>query len=236
MKKILCIIPFYNRASCLRDAIESVLQQTYSNVELVLVSDGSTDNYLETINPYLGLPNVHFITYEGNRGVAYARNRGLECLHRLNCEYFTVHDSDDISDVNRFKTIIKDFDKDTLGIKTTYIKTNMKNEPLVVNEGYDILCSEGIAFYSKKAFKVLGYFNNLTVGEDTDYWWRLEAYVRSNSKFNVKYNSAILYYARIHNDNTSTTFKDMYPGIWSGIRNEVYEMSKVNKFYRQPFK
>jgi glycosyltransferase involved in cell wall biosynthesis len=235
MKKILCVIPFYNRAHLLQEAIESVLQQTYPNIELVLVNDGSTDNYLEVINPYLDRENIHFITYEENRGVAYARNKGLEYLERLNCDYFTIHDSDDISDITRFEKIIKKFDQNTLGISTTYLKTNINNEPLIFNGQYDIKSSEGIAFYSKQTFDILGYFHNYPAGEDTDYWWRLQKYVEINKKYNIKEDNEILYYARTHENNTSSNYKQSYPAIWGQIRNDVYEMSKTNNFYREKF-
>lgn len=236
MKKILCIIPFYNRAHLLREAIESVLQQTYSNIELVLVNDGSTDNYLEIITPYLNKNNVHFITYEKNRGVAYARNKGLECLEKLNCDYFTIHDSDDISDVTRFEKIISQFTPNTLGITTAYIKTDIENNPIMVNGQYDIKSSEGIAFYSKQTFNILGYFHNYPAGEDTDYWWRLQKYVEINKEYNIKEDGEILYYARTHKDNTSSNYRSSYPSIWGQIRNDVYEMSKTKIFYRNKFK
>lgn len=235
MKKILCIIPFYNRAHLLQDAIESVLQQTYSNVELVLINDGSTDNYLEVVNAYLSKPNIHLVSYDINNGVAYARNAGLEYLNKLNCDYFTIHDSDDISDINRFQKVLDEFDENTLGIKTTYVKTNTENEPLIINGGYDMLCSEGIAFYSKEVFNILGYFHKLPAGEDTDYWWRLEAFIKSNPQYNIKNHNEVLYYARIHSSNTSVKYRDKYPHIWSQIRNDIYEMSRINNFYREKF-
>lgn len=235
MKKILCIIPFYNRAHLLRDAIESILQQTYSNIELVLVNDGSTDDYLEVINPYLDRSNIHFITYKENKGVAYARNQGLDYLNRLNCDYFTIHDSDDVSDITRFEKIISKFTPNTLGISTTYIKTDIENNPLMFNNQYNIKSSEGIAFYSKQTFDLLGYFHKYPAGEDTDYWWRLQKFVEINKEYDIKEDDEILYYARTHDNNTSTNYKSSYPHIWNQIRNDVYEMSKTGNFYREKF-
>lgn len=234
-KKVLCIIPFYNRAHLLRDAIESVLQQTYPNIELVLVNDGSTDNYLKVIEPYLELSNVHFTTYEKNRGIAYARNKGLEYLIKLNCDYFTVHDSDDISDVTRFEKVISYFDNSTLGIKTQYIKTNLKNEILYENGTYTTRCGEGIAFFSKKAFELLGYFNSMVVGEDTDYWWRLETVVKLNPTYIYKEHKELLYFARVHDHNITKEHKKNYPTIWKQIREDIREMSKTGEFYRDRF-
>lgn len=229
-------MPFYNRAHLLRDAIESILQQTYPNIELVLVNDGSTDDYLEVVNPYLDRSNVHFITYEKNRGIAYARNKGLEYLNKLNCDYFTIHDSDDISDVTRFEKVISYFDNNTLGIKTQYIKTDLDNKVYYENGIYTTRCGEGIAFFSKEAFKLLGYFNSMVVGEDTDYWWRLEGLVKLNPQYNYKEHKEILYFARKHDNNTSKNHEKNYHLIWKQIRKDIREMAKTGNFYRNIFK
>ena len=47
------ILPTYNRAGYIKDAIESVLNQTYKNIELLIIDDGSTDNTEEVISPFL---------------------------------------------------------------------------------------------------------------------------------------------------------------------------------------
>lgn len=235
-KKILCIIPFYNRAHLLRDAIESVLQQTYHNIELVLINDGSTDDYLEVVNPYLDRPNIHFITYEKNRGIAYARNQGLDYLNRLNCDYFTIHDSDDISDITRFEKIISLFNKNILCVKPSYIKTDLNNKPIKDKEGnYIIESSEGIAFYSKKVFQLLGYFDNLIVGEDTEYYWRLKEYVKNNSQYNIVIDRRILYYARVHNNNTSTIHRSLYNEIWNNLPKKIKQQYIDGKLYLNKF-
>jgi glycosyltransferase involved in cell wall biosynthesis len=67
------IIPCYNQAHFLTDAIESVLGQTYSRFEVIVVDDGSTDNTTETAARY---PVVHCITQE-NQGLSSARNTGF---------------------------------------------------------------------------------------------------------------------------------------------------------------
>jgi glycosyltransferase involved in cell wall biosynthesis len=68
------IIPTYNCGAYVGSAVESVLAQTYSPIELVVVDDGSTDNTADILRPYLG--RITFIT-QMNRGVAAARNAGI---------------------------------------------------------------------------------------------------------------------------------------------------------------
>jgi glycosyltransferase involved in cell wall biosynthesis/SAM-dependent methyltransferase len=70
------IIPTYNRAYILRDAVESALKQTYSNIEIIVVDDGSSDNTREIVS---GLPQerIRYIRHPRNRGCSAAYNTGI---------------------------------------------------------------------------------------------------------------------------------------------------------------
>jgi glycosyltransferase involved in cell wall biosynthesis len=91
------IIPFYNRENFLRDAIETVLAQTYSNWELFLVDDGATDRSTEIARSYTARfpEKIHYFSHPGhaNRGVTRARNLGASMSHG---EYLAFLDSDDL--------------------------------------------------------------------------------------------------------------------------------------------
>lgn len=82
------VIPCFNQAPFLTEAIESALDQTYPHVEIIVVDDGSTDNTSEIATRY---PGVRCVRQE-NRGLAGARNTGLR---RSNGEYLVFLDSDD---------------------------------------------------------------------------------------------------------------------------------------------
>jgi len=92
------IIPSYNRAAFLADAIDSVWNQTYRPIELLVVDDGSTDQSGEAVRHKLaGLPNASgFCAYylrQPNRGASAARNQGLLHSHG---EFIQYLDSDDV--------------------------------------------------------------------------------------------------------------------------------------------
>jgi glycosyltransferase involved in cell wall biosynthesis len=84
------IIPTYNRAHVITRAIQSVLEQTFSNFELIIVDDGSTDQ-TDAVIGSINHPRLRYIRQE-NKGVSAARNAGVALAHG---QYVTFLDSDD---------------------------------------------------------------------------------------------------------------------------------------------
>ncbi len=77
-KKVSVIIPCYNQGKYVPEAINSVLNQTYDNIEIVIVNDGSTDNSSETIKSFADkYKNILFFDNKENKGVIYARNMAI---------------------------------------------------------------------------------------------------------------------------------------------------------------
>jgi len=83
------IVPTYNRKNIVSKAIDSVLSQTYSHYEIIVVDDGSTDQTKETLRPYLH--KIKYI-YQENKGVSAARNTGINSSKG---EWIAFLDSDD---------------------------------------------------------------------------------------------------------------------------------------------
>jgi glycosyltransferase involved in cell wall biosynthesis len=84
------IIPNYNYAEFVGEAIESVLSQTYKNIEIIIVDDGSTDNSIDILSSYLS--EITLVS-QSNSGVSSARNAGLV---KASGEYVCFLDSDDV--------------------------------------------------------------------------------------------------------------------------------------------
>ena len=84
------VIPSYNRADTIFKSVQSVLNQTYSDIEVIVVDDGSTDN-TKKILEQIQDPRFRYI-YQKNAGACVARNNGLD---HARGEYIAFHDSDD---------------------------------------------------------------------------------------------------------------------------------------------
>lgn len=92
------IVPCYNRAVYLPEALQSVLNQTYTNWECIIVNDGSTDNTEEIVKEWTHRDFRFKYVYKKNGGVSSARNEGLKVAQG---EYIHFLDSDDL--INKFK-------------------------------------------------------------------------------------------------------------------------------------
>lgn len=91
------IIPTYGRPNMLKRAINSVLNQTYRNIELIVVDDNGVDGEFrgkteEIIGDYKNYSSLKYITYQSNMNGSYARNQGIKASHG---EYITFLDNDD---------------------------------------------------------------------------------------------------------------------------------------------
>lgn len=86
------IVPVYNTAGYVKECIQSILSQSYKNIELILVNDGSTDGSGEICKEYENQPNVRYIEQE-NGGVTAARKRGVD---EASGEWIMFVDSDDL--------------------------------------------------------------------------------------------------------------------------------------------
>lgn len=98
------IIPVYNSEKYLERCLQSVLQQTHSNLEIILVDDGSTDKSGEICDRFCQEDNRIKVLHKQNGGQAQARNRGLD----IACgDYIGFMDNDDIIDSRMFEILLK---------------------------------------------------------------------------------------------------------------------------------
>lgn len=93
MPKVTIVMPVYNSQRFLEKAVESVLNQTYMDFELLIIDNASTDNSLEIAKNFSD-NRIKILKNDSNMGVAYTRNRGIR---EAKGEYIALMDSDDIT-------------------------------------------------------------------------------------------------------------------------------------------
>lgn len=111
------IMPAYNASNTISESIQSVLDQTYQDFELIVVNDCSSDNTKEIVIHFLESDDrIKFIDKKINEGVAYARNAGLDCAEG---EFVAFLDSDDVWCKNKLEKQIKLL-IENIGVDITY--------------------------------------------------------------------------------------------------------------------
>src|SRR5690606_11278858 len=98
--KVSIIMCSYNSAQYVGKAIESILAQTYTNWELIISDDHSTDNSVDVIKPYLSDERIKLFIQDSNQG--YVRNKN-SALRRANAPLVTQLDSDDLCPPDRIE-------------------------------------------------------------------------------------------------------------------------------------
>tara|TARA_R110002074_G_scaffold5433_1_gene26926 strand:+ start:703 stop:1443 length:741 start_codon:yes stop_codon:yes gene_type:complete len=242
-KKLLVIIPYYNVEKHLEEAIEGIIQQTYQNWHLVLIDDASTDNSRQVAEKYKNNKKIDLLYNSENKGCYSSVNQALSTFSDSDWDYWHYHGGDDVSDLGRLEKVMGYLHENPkiIGCKSTFIRMYYDTkEVALTHEGKpNIGTSEGIAFYSREAFNNLGYYHNTRFGGDTDYFWRLEAWVKNNNlDYQLGAHEEILYIAYKREDGLTTLYNWTHdrPKYWGEIQKEINQkMIPNNNFYREIF-
>lgn len=118
-KKVSIIIPVYNTEKYVERCIGSVLKQTYKNIEVIIINDGSKDNSLKIIENTVKNDVRVIVVNEENKGVSYARNVGLS---KVSGEYTMFLDGDDYIDKYAIEKLVKLVENNTDVVMFPYIR------------------------------------------------------------------------------------------------------------------
>ena len=184
--RISVIIPTFNRRDMVQEAIASVADQSWPDVEIIVVDDGSTDGTFDYLN---GLKNSQpqkslKLLYQENAGVAAARNRGL-----LNSsgEFLYFLDSDDLIFRDGLKSLAKAITSSRLPYALAHIHNSDQSGRILLQDRSGIvkLSPDNVlsnswfthaALYRRTTICTSGLFDpKLMIGEDTEFQWRIAA-------------------------------------------------------------
>ncbi len=201
MEKLFTVImPNYNNGQYIAAAIDSVLQQSYPNWELIIVDDGSTDNSVEVILEYVNkYSQIYFVKNRRNKGISYSMNRG--CKLAKGCLVGTL-DSDDILERNALEYMmnlheenpdyslivstisLNDQNMKYIGIEDslpllkegeTLFEKRGETVQVYLNERKIKFISMSFRVFKREAFhKIKGYDTSLNTAEDVDIMYQLE--------------------------------------------------------------
>ncbi|OGL41123.1 MAG: glycosyl transferase [Candidatus Schekmanbacteria bacterium GWA2_38_11] len=180
--RVSVIIPTYNRAQLLAEALNSVTSQTYKDFELIVVDDGSSDNTKEVVKNFNG--EIKYL-YQKNQGVSAARNLGIR---EAKGEFLSFLDSDDMLERKKLEKQIDFFDKnkeakvcytDEIWVRNGKRVNQMKKHAKYSGDIFEkslplcIISASSITIKKDVLTRVGLFDESLIVCEDYDLWLRI---------------------------------------------------------------
>ncbi len=204
MPKVSVIIPTYNCAQYITESIDSVLNQTYKDYEIIVVDDGSTDNIKEILVTYTS--KIKYI-YQENSGPSKARNTGIL---NSNGQYIAFLDADDIWEPTKLEKQLPLFERDHMtSLVFCFTKHVDINGNVFFIDEYDSgwkgyaanrlllrpLATSSVLIKKNNLQKVGVFDEKLLFSEDNDLFLRIAA------RFRFNFVSEALIKKRVHNQN-----------------------------------
>ena len=257
MAKVDIIIPAYNSAKYLPQAITSVVAQTFEDWKILLVDDGSTDNTAEVVSPFLEAlgEKIQYIK-QSNGGLPAARNTAIR---NSSAEFLALLDADDVWLPSRLLESLKCFEsRPQVGLSYGFIsRINQSSELIDTWEGNKKYACGNIASsiymlkvnlpcptitFRRKCIEEVGVFDeSLRATEDRDLWLRIA------QRYEVGLASAVIAYYRTSAGSMSTDPERMlnaqlqfirkhYGSVGCGLMNRQAAMARAYKQYADALK
>lgn len=238
-KLVSAIIPSYNSAVYIKDAIESILSQTYKNIEILIVDDGSIDNTRDVVVSYEKLypGKVRYLSQK-NQGPGIARNNGIA---NANGEYIAFLDADDMWEVDKIKVQVESLESsETMHISHTdfvymykggIIKPSEYSNKKKKNFSGDIFFSlfrenfirTSTVMIKKDTFNQAGGFDpDLFMSEDYDLWLRI-----TKGRSVVSYIDKPLLKVRLHESHMTGDAQRTYMWVNKVIEKSIASSSDM---------
>jgi len=227
------ILPTFNRATTIKKSIDSVLNQTYKNFELIIIDDGSTDNTRDLVKQYKD-KRIKYIHYKENKGASYARNLGIK---KAKYDLIAFQDSDDKWTkymLRKLVNSIKD-NESTNVVYTDMLRVKKNGEKIywhspdvvkgkIINEennDYQVANIGLITILSKKFCieKIGGFDIELKKFIDLDFFIRL---AKEYKMYHIKEPLALYY----ENEGISTNY-------YNGYKAREYLLKKYTKYFKK---
>lgn len=153
MELITVIVPVYNVEKYIKECVDSLIHQTYRNIEIILVDDGSNDNSSKICDDYAAIDSRIKVIHKENAGLGFARNSGLEIATG---KYVTFIDSDDMAERDLVERLMKEVAEKKADTCIGGFKRITEDGKVVFQESYAGEVFSGDDVYNKLFARMLG--------------------------------------------------------------------------------
>lgn len=221
--KVSIIMPCYNAEDGVQTAINSLLAQTWQNIELLLVDDQSTDNTLQVIKNYAKKDNrIKVFSTEENSGPYIARNIALQ---QATGEFITINDADDWSHEKKIETQVRHLLENDRIIANTSSHARLTEDLHIYRRGtpgrYMFPNMSSIMFRREQVMEKLGYWDSVRFAADGEFKRRLLQAFGDQSFIDLDTAPLSLPRQTVSSLTGSSAFG--YNGFFMGVRKEYVE-------------
>ncbi|GIO23427.1 glycosyltransferase [Oceanobacillus sp. J11TS1] len=239
MPKVSIIIPVYNAEYTIKTAMDSILTQTWSNIEVLVVDDCSTDNTVNVVNEYVRKDSrVQLLTTEMNSGPYVARNIALQIAKG---DFVTINDADDWSHAEKIEVQVKHLLENERLVANTSQQARLTEDLNFYRRGkagqYTFANMSSLMFRRKIVMEKLGYWDCVRFGADGEFKKRLKEVFGDSAVVDLQNGP----YSFQRQSNSSLTGNSVfgYHGYFMGVRKEYADSyqhyHKVAKDLYYPF-
>jgi glycosyltransferase involved in cell wall biosynthesis len=230
--KISVLMSVFNNDEFLKEAIDSILNQTFTDFEFIIIDDASTDQTYSILKAYKD-PRIIILKNNSNLGLAASLNAAIQIARG---EYLARQDADDISNIHRFERQVKYLDQHdevgVLGATTEWIDKDNKSllvwqqptdnphiqQTLLV---YCCIIHGSVMCRTDVIREAKGYNLKMREGQDYDLWLRI------SETIDIACLPQVLYFYRRHSGMASNLFKEE--------QNKNAHDALINALYRRDF-
>jgi len=234
--KVSVIIPTYNRGNLIINSIKSVLNQTFRNLEVIVVDDGSTDNTEDEVNKITD-KRIKYIKLSSNRGGSNARNVGIK---NATGQFISFQDSDDIFYPNKIEKQIKniinknsifDFCKINVIYNSTYsylIPNARQENSIIKGEIFNELISRGNFISTQSMIIRTKYMKNHLFDIEMPRLQDYDVILGMIPKVKISYTNEVLVDLHIQNNSVTLSPSKLKKAIYI-LLNKKYDFNKSQK-------
>jgi len=227
-EKVSIVLPTYNGAKYLRQSIDSCLNQTYKNIELIIVDDGSMDETPQIIRSYQD-ERIKYIRHDKNKCLPHALNAGFAMATG---EYLTWTSDDNYYAKDAIESMVAllHINKTIDFVYANYYAINDNGAVLQsISVGpsgslKEYNCIGPCFLYRRKIYEVIGEYNpNAFLAEDYEYW------IRVFKRFRMQYLNKFIYWHRLHSQSLTGQYATEAKHCADRIRDNYFRIRTITR-------